>query len=146
MTPDLFGATPELASPAIGMTVKLDRDIDRQQPCHDNLAIIRPGKPPHSTPTEPIIVRQQHRENADMAFQLKPNRGSLFKNDEKSKEEDRDYAGSINIAGREYWLSGWISETKKGNKYLSLSIKPKDEHSSETTKPKAKELSDATPF
>jgi hypothetical protein len=105
MTPDLFGATPELASPAIGMTVKLDRDIDRQQPCHDNLAIIRPGKPPHSgelrcatcnahrgwlpqtvlnfitettrrfgTPTEPIIVRQQHRENADMAFQLKPKR------------------------------------------------------------------------
>ena len=176
MTPDLFGATPELASPAIGMTVKLDRDIDRQQPCHDNLAIIRPGKPPHSgelrcascnahrgwlpqtvlnfitettrrfgTPTEPIIVRQQHRENADMAFQLKPNRGSLFKNDEKSKEEDRDYAGSINIAGREYWLSGWISETKKGNKYLSLSIKPKDEHSSETTKPKTKELSDAIP-
>ena len=80
-----------------------------------------------------------------MAFQLKPNRGSLFKNDEKPKEEDRDYAGSINIAGREYWLSGWISETKKGNKYLSLSIKPKDEHS-ETTKTKAKELSDATPF
>ena len=94
MTPDLFGATPELASPAIGMTVKLDRDIDRQQPCHDNLAIIRPGKPLHSGElrcvtcnahrgwlpqtvlnfiiettrrfgalTEPIIVRQQHKEN-----------------------------------------------------------------------------------
>ena len=48
MTPDLFGATPEPASPAIGMTVKLDRDIDRQQPCHDNIARILPGKPPHA--------------------------------------------------------------------------------------------------
>ena len=176
MTPDLFGATPEPASSAIGMTVKLDRDIDRARPCHDNLAIIHPGKPPHSAelrcatcnahrgwlpqtvmnfvietarrfgaPTEPIIVRQQHRED-DMTFQQKPNRGSLFKNDEKSKPEDRDYAGTINIEGREYWLSGWISEMKKGGKYLSLSIKPKDEQSSETTQPKAKELSDATPF
>ena len=180
MTPDLFGATPEPASPAIGMTVKLDRDIDRRQPCHDNLAIIRPGKPPHSgelrcatcnahrgwlpqtvlnfitettwrfgAPTEPIIVRQQHKENADMAFQQKPNRGSLFKNDEKSKEEDRDYSGSINVEGREYWLSGWISETKKGSKYLSLAVKPKDEQNGEKAKPKAsarEELNDAIRF
>jgi len=77
-------------------------------------------------PTELIVVRQQHKENADMAFQQKPNRGSLFKNDEKCKEEDRDYAGSINIEGREFWLSGWLSETKKGSKYLSLAVKPKD--------------------
>ena len=85
-----------------------------------------------------------------MAFHQKPNRGSLFKNDKKSKEEDRDYSGSINIEGREFWLSGWISETKKGGKYLSLSIKPKDEQSSEKAKPKAsarEELDDATtPF
>jgi hypothetical protein len=38
MTPDLFGATPEPALPAIGMTVKLARDIDRARPCH---AILR---------------------------------------------------------------------------------------------------------
>jgi hypothetical protein len=159
------------------MTVKLDRDIDRARPCHDNLAIIHPGKPPHSAelrcgtcnahrgwlpqtvlnfliettrrfgaPTEPIIVRQQHKENAAMAFQQKPNRGSLFKNDEKSKQEDRDYAGSINVEGREYWLSGWISETKKGSKYLSLAVKLKDEESGERAKPKAgarEELNDA---
>jgi len=30
------------------MTVKLDRDIDRARPCHDNLAVLHPGKPPHS--------------------------------------------------------------------------------------------------
>jgi hypothetical protein len=60
-----------------------------------------------------------------MAFQQKPNRGSLFRNDDKSKDEDRDYSGSLNVEGREYWLSGWINETKTGTKYLSLSVKPK---------------------
>jgi hypothetical protein len=177
MTPDLFGATPEPTSPAVGMMVKLDRDIDRAQPCHDNIAYILPGKPPHAgelrcatcdrhrgwaphaliafitetarrfgAPNEPPVWRQQHKENADMAFQQKPNRGSLFKNDEKSKPEDRDYAGSINIEGREFWLSGWISETKKGSKYLSLAVKPKD---GEKAKPKAsarEELNDAIRF
>jgi hypothetical protein len=49
--PDLFVATPsrpEPQSPAIGMVVRLDRDIDRQQPCHDNVVIIQPGKAPHA--------------------------------------------------------------------------------------------------
>jgi hypothetical protein len=49
---DLFDATslrPEPQSPAIGMIVHLDRDIDRQRPCHGNVAIIRPGKAPHAT-------------------------------------------------------------------------------------------------
>jgi hypothetical protein len=179
---DLFDATPwrlEPQSSAIGMTVRLARDIDRQKPCCDNVAIVHPGKPPHAAelrcagcgayrgwlpqstlnfiveitawfgaPPEPIIVRQQHKEN-EMAFQQKPNRGSLFRNDDKSKDEDRDYAGSINVEGREFWLSGWINETKAGNKYLSLSIKPKDEQSRDKAKPKgnaARELNDAIPF
>jgi hypothetical protein len=48
---DLFDATPlrpEPQSPAIGMIVRLDRDIDRQRPCHDNVVIIQPGKAPHA--------------------------------------------------------------------------------------------------
>ena len=84
-----------------------------------------------------------------MAFQQKPNRGSLFRNDDKSKDEDRDYAGSINVEGREFWLSGWVNETKAGNKYLSLSIKPKDERNSDKGKPKgnaSKELDDQITF
>jgi hypothetical protein len=31
----------------IGLKVKLDRDIDRARLCCDNIAIIKPGKPPH---------------------------------------------------------------------------------------------------
>jgi hypothetical protein len=53
------------------------------------------------------------------------NRGALFR-EEKQKETDRDYAGTINIDGVEYWLSGWVKTSKKGAKYLSISAKPKD--------------------
>jgi hypothetical protein len=44
---DVFDAT-EPQSPAIGMIVRLDRDIDRQRPCHDNVVIIQPGKAPRA--------------------------------------------------------------------------------------------------
>jgi hypothetical protein len=54
------------------------------------------------------------------------NRGALFRNDEKSDDNDRDYAGTLDVDGTEYWLSGWVRTSKKsGRKYLSLSIKPK---------------------
>jgi hypothetical protein len=55
------------------------------------------------------------------------NRGALFNDAEnKAKDEDRDYAGTLNVDGREFWLSGWVKVSKKGTKYLSLSVKPKD--------------------
>jgi hypothetical protein len=53
------------------------------------------------------------------------NRGALFR-EQKEKETDRDYSGTINVGGVEYWLSGWVKTSKKGAKYLSLSVKPKD--------------------
>lgn len=40
---DLFGHAE-----APPMMVRLDRGIDRQQPCHDNIAVIRPGKAQHA--------------------------------------------------------------------------------------------------
>jgi hypothetical protein len=40
---DLFGA-PTL----IGLKVRLQRDIDRENPCHDNVAVIYPGKAQHA--------------------------------------------------------------------------------------------------
>jgi len=56
------------------------------------------------------------------------NRGVLFsERDKKTKDDDRDYSGSINIGGCEFWLSGWIKVSKKGQKFLSLSVKPKDD-------------------
>src|SRR5262245_31919676 len=169
---DMFGADPSIGS-LVGIKVKLDRPVDRERPCCGNVCIISPSKAQHTAelrcagcgshrgwaskqtlnfisetigrfgaPSDPIIVRQPEKA---MAFELKPNRGSLFRNDEKTRDEDRDYSGSINIEGREYWLSGWVKEGKKG-KFLSLSIKPK---SADNAKPKtsnAEELHDHLPF
>jgi hypothetical protein len=71
------------------------------------------------------------------------NHGALFRNDEKRDEKDRDYAGTLNVDGKEYWVSGWARTPKKGGqKFLSLSIKPKDAPA-EKAKPKE---SAAAPF
>jgi hypothetical protein len=57
------------------------------------------------------------------------NRGSLFKNENKDQAnpKDRDYSGSINIDGREFWLSAWIKTAKSGKKFMSIAVKPKTE-------------------
>jgi pyruvate/2-oxoglutarate dehydrogenase complex dihydrolipoamide acyltransferase (E2) component len=59
------------------------------------------------------------------------NRGMLARNDKQGNESRPDYRGSINVAGVEYWLSAWIKEGREGTKlegqrYMSLSVQPKD--------------------
>ena len=43
------------------------------------------------------------------------NRGALFRNDNKdpSDGKDRDYSGTLNIEGAEYWISGWVRTSQK---------------------------------
>lgn len=60
-----------------------------------------------------------------MAFEPKPNTGSLFKNDRKEEDTHSDYKGTALIGGVEYWLSAWIKPDKNGNKFMSLSFKVK---------------------
>jgi hypothetical protein len=67
------------------------------------------------------------------------NRGVLFVNDRKESDKHPDRTGSINVDGKEYWLSGWIKEGAKG-KFMSLAIKPKDD------KPKREPGSQNTPI
>jgi hypothetical protein len=73
------------------------------------------------------------------------NRGTLGRNSNKSEDKHPDYSGTINIDGKDYWLSGWLKEGKNG-KFFSLAVKEKD-----TKKPAKKvefqddDLSDA-PF
>lgn len=55
------------------------------------------------------------------------NKGVLFKNKKKETDKHPDYNGSININGQDFWLSAWINESKQKEKYMSLSVKPKDE-------------------
>ena len=54
-----------------------------------------------------------------------PNSGLIFRDADKQGERDRDYKGSCTIDGKEYWISGWIKEGRKG-KFLSLSFKTKE--------------------
>ena len=71
------------------------------------------------------------------------NSGALFRDDRKAKETDRDYSGSITIAGAEYWLSAWVrTSSKTGKRFLSLSAKPKVEKAERV----ARDLDEAVPF
>ena len=55
------------------------------------------------------------------------NKGSLGKNKRKEKDTHPDYAGTINIDGIEFWLSGWIKVNKEtAEKFFSLSVKRKE--------------------
>jgi hypothetical protein len=55
------------------------------------------------------------------------NKGILGRNDRKTLDTHPDFSGSINVDGRDYWLSGWIKERKDGSgRFFSLSVKPKD--------------------
>jgi uncharacterized protein (DUF736 family) len=62
-----------------------------------------------------------------MAYEIRPNTGSLFKNDKKEADTHPDYKGSGLIEGvGEVWLDAWINTSNSGTKYMSLKFKPKN--------------------
>jgi hypothetical protein len=69
-----------------------------------------------------------------MSFQHKPNSGSLWRNDKKETEKHPDHTGTLNVEGREYWLSAWVNDAN-GKKYFSLKVKPKDEQQRQAAPP-----------
>jgi hypothetical protein len=96
------------------------------------------GAPPAS-----VVLR---RGETEMEYD-NTNRGALFRNDDKNDNQDRDYFGSLDIEGTEYWLSGWVRTSKKsGKKYLSLSIKPKQDKPPATNKSPAGDFGDEIAF
>jgi hypothetical protein len=101
-------------------------------------------------PVEPLILRDttigDHTMTTERKFESKPNSGALFRNNEKAKDTDRDYYGTVNVNGTEFWASGWINTSKKGTKYLSLSLKLKDDAKLAAKKPLADDMSDSIPF
>ena len=60
------------------------------------------------------------------------NRGALFRNDKREADTDADYNGTVNIDGTEYWINGWLKTSKAGDKYISLSVRPKETGKAQT--------------
>src|SRR5262245_45031065 len=71
--------------------------------------------------------------------------GSLSKNTRKEKPSHADYAGSIVIEGRKFWLNGWIRDGEKG-KFLSLSVRAADEGNGAAKRKPAGANTDGIPF
>lgn len=66
------------------------------------------------------------------------NRGVLFKNREKKQDNHPDYKGSINVDGQDFWISAWLKESKKGEKFMSLSVSEKGEFKQQMQKAESK--------
>lgn len=73
------------------------------------------------------------------------NRGVLFIKKDRLNDRQPNMTGQINVNGIEYRLSAWTNHKKSdGEKYLSLSIKPKDEAEQQSKDPL--EDMDSLPF
>jgi hypothetical protein len=60
-----------------------------------------------------------------MAYEAKPNSGSLFKNERKTSDKHPDYTGTWKDEnGKEWQFAAWVKEGKKG-KFFSLSASEK---------------------
>ena len=97
------------------------------------------GAPPAS-----VVLR---RGETEMEYD-NTNRGALFRNNAKdpNDDRDRDYSGSLDVEGTEYWLSGWVRTSKSGKKYLSLSVKPKQDKPPATNKSRTDDFDDMISF
>lgn len=74
------------------------------------------------------------------------NRGSLFTNDRKTTDKHPDLKGSINVEGKEFWISGWFKTGKSGG-FTSLSISPKEARTDASNDRRVSDsLSDTVPF
>ena len=60
-----------------------------------------------------------------MAYEQKPNSGTLFKNNRKTAKNHPDYQGTWKDAnGKEWKLAAWVKDGNKG-KFMSISASQK---------------------
>jgi hypothetical protein len=80
---------------------------------------------------------------------MKPDSGSIFKNDKREKDSQPNGKGQCLIGGVEYWVSAWTNDNPKGGKYQQLKFERKDaknERYPAATKPPAADADDDIPF
>ena len=63
-----------------------------------------------------------------MAYEQRPNSGTLFRNDTKTKDKQPDYTGDCLVNGEKWRISAWLKEGRKGGKFLSLSFSAPGEY------------------
>lgn len=61
-----------------------------------------------------------------MAYEMKDNTGSLFKNDRRESDNHPNLRGQVMVNGEEYWVSAWTKVKGDGEKWLSLAFTPKE--------------------
>ena len=62
-----------------------------------------------------------------MAYEQRPNTGSLFKNDKKEPGDSKpDYTGTANLNGEPHYLDAWLNKSANGTTYMSVKFKPKE--------------------
>ena len=61
-----------------------------------------------------------------MAYELRDNSGSMFKNTRKDNDRQADMTGDVMIDGQTYWINGWRKVDKNGNAWYSFSFKKKE--------------------
>ena len=66
------------------------------------------------------------------------NSGAIFVNPKKTSEKHPDRTGSLNVDGVDYWVSGWLKKDKKGNPFMSLAVKAKEERPRQSSDPTRK--------
>ena len=66
-----------------------------------------------------------------MESKNKNNSGAIFKNN-KTKDTQPDYKGTVNVNGKDMEISLWFKESQKGTKYFSASFQEPFKKDSET--------------
>ncbi len=61
-----------------------------------------------------------------MAFEHREGSGALFRNGKRTAETQPNARGDALIGGVLYEISAWTKTTKNGDKWQSLTFKPKD--------------------
>lgn len=62
-----------------------------------------------------------------MAYELKDGQGSMFENEPKKNPKEPDFRGDFKFNGQVLQIAGWKKKSEKGRKYISLSVKVKEQ-------------------
>lgn len=59
------------------------------------------------------------------------NSGLLMRNENRTTDSHPEFTGSLNVEGRDFWVSAWVNTGKPGSKiegkrYFSIKLSPKD--------------------